>query len=188
MEQRSSLRFLLRKNNDPQDKIVDHEMMTHVFGSIASPSWSNYTLPKTAAHNVNNYGNDISTIVKRNLYVDDMPKSFPDVKTAGGIVNKEGALCLEGGLNLRKFTSNHNDLLRVIPNDLRKNGMKEKDLKLGNLTDDKAFGIKWNVKDDTLGFIIKMNNKPATRRGILAALSSVYDPFDLGALFLLKGR
>ena len=95
---------------------------------------------------------------------------------------------MEGGLNLRKFTRNHIDLLRVIPNDLRKNGMKEKDLKLGNLTDDKAFGIKWNVKDDTLGVIIKMNNKPATRRGILAALSSVYDPFDLGALFLLKGR
>ena len=95
---------------------------------------------------------------------------------------------MEGGLNLRKFTRNHIDLLRVIPNDLRKNGMKEKNLKLGNLTDDKAFGIKWNVKDDTLGFIIKMNNKPATRRGILAALSSVYDPFDLGALFLLKGR
>ena len=163
-------------------------MMTHVFGSIASPSWSNYTLPKTAAHNVNIYGNDISTIVKRNLYIDDMPKSFPDVKTAGGIVNKEGALCLQGGLNLRKFTNNHNDLLRVIPNDLRKNGMKEKDLKLGNLTDDKALGAKWNVKDDTLGFIIKMNNKPGTRRGILAALSSIYDPFDLGALFLLKGR
>ena len=95
---------------------------------------------------------------------------------------------MEGGLNLRKFTRNHIDLLRVIPNDLRKNGMKEKDLKLGNLTDDKALGVKWNVKDDTLGFIIKMNNKPATRRGILAALSSIYDPFDLGALFLLKGR
>ena len=95
---------------------------------------------------------------------------------------------MEGGLNLRKFTRNHIDLLRVIPNDLRKNGMKEKDLKLGNLTDDKALGAKWNVKDDTLGFIIKMNNKPGTRRGILAALSSIYDPFDLGALFLLKRR
>ena len=160
----------------------------HVFGGIISPSLSNYMLKKTAVHNVNNYGNDISTIVKRNFYVDDMPKSFPDVKTAGGMVNKEGALWMEGGLNLRKFTRNHIDLLRVIPNDLRKNGMKEKDLKLGNLTDDKALGAKWNVKDDTLGFIIKMNNKPGTRRGILAALSSIYDPFDLGALFLLKGR
>ena len=40
--------------------------------------------------------------------------------------------------------------------------MKDKDLKLGNLTNNKVLGVKWNVKDDTLGFIIKMNNKLAT--------------------------
>ena len=43
-------------------------------------------------------------------------------------------------------------------------------------------------KDDTLGFIVKMNNKPATRQGLLAALGSIYDPLGLGAPFLLKGR
>ena len=40
--------------------------------------------------------------------------------------------------------------------------MKNKDLKLGNLTHEKALGVNWNVKDDTLGFIIKRNNKLAT--------------------------
>ena len=30
VEHRSSFRLLLRKNNDPQNKIVDHEMMTRV--------------------------------------------------------------------------------------------------------------------------------------------------------------
>ena len=40
----------------------------------------------------------------------------------------------------------------------------------------------------TLGFIIKMDDKPATRRELLAALSSIYDPLGLGAPFLLKGR
>ena len=40
--------------------------------------------------------------------------------------------------------------------------MKDKDLNLANLTDDKALGLRWNIKDDTLGFITKMNNKPAT--------------------------
>ena len=54
--------------------------------------------------------------------------------------------------------------------------MKDKDLKLGILTDDKALGVKWNIKDDTIGFMIKMNNKPATRRGLLTALSGIYDP------------
>ena len=56
--------------------------------------------------------------------------SFPDVKRAGDTVNKVRALYLEGGFNLRKFTSNGVDLLRVIPNDIRKDGMKDKGLKL----------------------------------------------------------
>ena len=117
-----------------------------------------------------------------------MLKSFPDGKTAGDMVKKMKALWLEGGLNLRKFTSNDVDQLRFIPNDRRKDGMKDKDLKLGNLTDDKALVVKWNVKDDALGFIVKMNNKPATRRGLLAILNSIYDRLDLSGPFLLKGR
>ena len=137
-------------------------MMANVFGGISSPSSSNYTLKKTAVNNVNKNGNEVSTIVKRNFYVEQMLKSFPDVETAGDIVKKVGALCLEGGFHLRKFTSNNVDLVRVIPNDIRKDGMKDKDLKLRNLTDDKALGVKWNVQDDTLGFIVKMNSKLAT--------------------------
>ena len=146
VEQGSFLQLLWWKNSDRQNEVVDHEMTSHVFGGISSLSCCNYPLKKTAADNVSKYGNKVSTIVKRNVYVDDMLKSFPDVKTAGDMVKKVRALCLEGGFNLRKFTSNDVDLLRVIPNDLRKNGMKEKDLKLGNLNVD----LKSNVKDDTL--------------------------------------
>ena len=107
-------------------------LRAHLFGDISFPSCSNYVIKENAADNVNKYGNEASTIVKRNLYVEDMLKSFPDVKTAGDMVNKVRAMCLEGGFNLRKFTSNDVDLLKVIPNDLRKDGMKDKDLKLGN--------------------------------------------------------
>ena len=87
-----------------------------------------------------------------------MFKSFPDVKTAGDMVNRVITL----HRRWRKFTSSNVDLIKVITNDLREDGMKDKDLKLGNLTDNKALEVKWNVKDDTLGFIIKMNNKTAT--------------------------
>ena len=45
------------------------------------------------------------------------------------------ALWLEDGFNLRKFTSNDVDLLKVTPNDLRKDGMKDRDMKPGNFTD-----------------------------------------------------
>ena len=93
VEQRSFLRFLWWKNSHPPNEVVDHEMTAHVFGGISSLSCSNYTLRKTAADNVNKYGNEPSTIVKRNFYVDNMLKSFPDVKTAGNMVNYVTALC-----------------------------------------------------------------------------------------------
>ena len=181
VKKRSFLRFLWWKYSDPQNEVVDHEMTAHVFGGVFSPSCSNYALQKTAAENIKKYGNEASPIAKKNFYVDDMLKSSPDVKTAGNMVNKVRALCLEGGFSLRKFTSNGVDVLKVIPNDFRTDALKDKDLKLGNFTDDKALGVKWNIKDDTLGFIIKMNDKPATRRGLLAGLSSIYDPLGLGA-------
>ena len=91
-----------------------------------------------------------------------MLKSFLDVKTAGNMVKKVRPLCLEGGLNFKKFTRNGVDLLRVIRNYLRKDEMKDKDLKLRTLIDNKALGVKCNVEDDTLGSIVKINYKPAT--------------------------
>ena len=78
--------------------------------------------------------------------------------------------------------------MKSIPGEHRKNAVKDKDLNLGILPEDKALGMKWNIQEDTLGFIIKMDDKPTTRRGLLAALSSGYDPLGLGAPFLLKGR
>ena len=70
------------------------------------------------------------------FYIGDMLKSTPDVKTAGDMVNKVRVLCLVGGFSLRKFTRIDIDLLRVIPNDLKKDGMKDKDLNLGNLNNE----------------------------------------------------
>ena len=66
--------------------------------------------------------------------------------------------------------------------------MKDKDLNLGILPEDKALEVKWNIQEDILGFIIKIYDKPTNRRGLLAALSSVYDLLGLGAPFLLKCR
>ena len=66
--------------------------------------------------------------------------------------------------------------------------MKDKDLNLGILPEDKVIGVKWNIEEDTLGFIIKMDDKPASLRGLLAALSSVYDPLVLAAPLLLNDK
>ena len=186
--QRCFLRFLWWKDSDSNKVVIDHEMTAHVFGGISSLSCPNYALKKTPAGNTKKYGEDVSSILRRDFYVHDMLKSFPSSKIAADMIYKVKSLCNEGGFNLTKFSSNHIEILKSIPDECRKDGVKDKDLNLGILPEDKALGVKWNIQEDTLEFMIKMDDKPATRCGLLAALSSVYDPLGLGAPFLLKGR
>ena len=80
------LRFLWWKDSDSSKVIVDHEMTAHVFDGISSPSCSNYALKKTAADNIKKYGEDVSSLLRRNFYVDDMLKSFPSTKISQIIV------------------------------------------------------------------------------------------------------
>ena len=42
--------------------------------------------------------------------------------------------------------------------------------------------------NDTLAFKVNLKEKPLTRRGVLSALSSAYDPHDFGEPFPLKGK
>ena len=123
----------------------------------------------------------------RNINVDDMLKSFSSVEEGIRITGKVKELCKEGGFNLKKFSSNSLDVMKTIQDKDRKDSVKEKDLAIGVLAENKALGVRWNVGEDTLGFQIKISDKPVTRRGLLANLSIVYDSLGLGAPFLLKG-
>ena len=58
----------------------------------------------------------------------------------------------------------------------------------GSLPIELALGVQWNVETDTLGFKVKLKDQPATRRGILASISALYDPLGLASPFLLNGK
>lgn len=51
-----------------------------------------------------------------------------------------------------------------------------------------VLGVKWNVEADTLSFSIVLKEKPATHRGILATVASVYDPIGFLSLYILTGK
>ena len=134
------------------------------------------------------YGNDVTTILERNFYIDDMLKGFPTAEEAITVIQQVKDLCSNGGFNLRKFISNNTTVLKSIPDDSRRTAVKDEELALGCLSEDKALGVKWNTEKDTLGFTIKLVEKPLTRRGLLSMLSNAYDALWLGAPLMLKGR
>ena len=46
----------------------------------------------------------------------------------------------------------------------------------------------WFVEADQFGFKVFIKDRPCTRRGILSAVSSLYDPLGMAAPFILPAK
>ena len=69
----------------------------------------------------------------RNIFnVDDLLKSVDDLKTAMILVKNVVDMCKSGEFNQTKFISENRELLKSIPADQRRNGVKNADL-IGDL-------------------------------------------------------
>ena len=113
--QRCFLQFLWWKGSSSSKVIVDLEMTAYVFGGISLPSCSKFAPKKTAADNVRKYGEEVSSILRRNFHVDNMLESFARTKIAVDMIHEVKSLCKEGSFNLTKFSSNHIEVLKSIP-------------------------------------------------------------------------
>ena len=91
-------------------------------------------------------------------------------------------------LTLPNLRAIKREVLLAIPEEKRRKGVKNEDLMAGDIPEEKALGIHWNVDEDVLMFKIKSMQKPSTRRGLLSVLSSIYDPLGIASPFILHGR
>ena len=168
-----------------QKNPIDHEMCAHFFGGVSCEACSNYALKETAKENEKKYGTETARTLRENLYVDDLLKFVNSEDDAVKLIQNVRSMCNERGFNLTKFVSNAKEVLHLIAETFRRNGVKDKVLGYP-LPDEQVLGIFWNVEVDTLGFKIAIKEKVLTRRGMLTTLSSIYDPLGLGAPILLK--
>lgn len=76
----------------------------------------------------------------------------------------------------------------AIPEAKRAKELKNLDLNKHDLPDERTFGIRWCLQTDASGFKTDLKPNPATQRGILSVVSSVFDPLDLAASFVLPAK
>ena len=96
--------------------------------------------------------------------------------------------CAKGGFRLTKFCSNSRVVLQSIPEEERSKELKNLDLQHERLPLERALGVYWNIESDDFEFRVTLNSKPATRRGVLSVVSSVYDPLGFVAPFILPAK
>ncbi|KAG7496410.1 hypothetical protein JOB18_018512 [Solea senegalensis] len=96
---------------------------------------------------------------------------------------------IEGGnLHLHKFVSNNREVLESVPDSERASGVHDVNFSQEDLPIQTVLGVKWNVSNDTFSFSVTLDEKRATRRGILSTVASVFDPLGFLAPFLLLGK
>ena len=183
---RDFLRFLWLPVNNLDTEPEEFQMTVHLFGAKSSPTCANFALQKTAIDNADEFDEDVAETIKRNFYVDDCLKSALNDDMAIKLAADLRDLLQRGGFRLTKWVANSPKVLASIPEIDRAGSVK--DLCLEQLTLERALGVQWDVRLDQFGFKIKMKPKPATRRGVLSVVSSVYDPLGFVAPFVLVAK
>ena len=184
--QRDVLRFLWWPDGNLDQAPTTYRMTAHLFGGTWSPSVCCFALRQTAIEFAHQYGEEAARTVNRNFYVDDCLKSVDNVQQGQRLVQNLRGLVSEGGFHLTKWTSNDPELLKDIP---RQDCSKaQSEAVPGATLEEHALGVHWSVREDRLGYAVRVPTRPITKRGILSTLSSVFDPLGLVSPFVLHAR
>ncbi len=186
-EHRDYLRFLWWEQGDYDTAPLEYRMKVHLFGAASSPGCANFGL-KFLAESHKDELPEAAKFIQRNFYVDDGLQSCKEEKEAISLVKQTQELCKRGGLHLHKFISNSREVLDAIPKSERAPCIRDVDLFHDNLPTERALGIQWNVEADTFTLRNQPMEQTPTRRGILSAIASIYDPLGFVAPFLLTGK
>ncbi|XP_068742033.1 uncharacterized protein [Montipora capricornis] len=187
-EDQNFFRFLWWSNGDLTQEPQEHCMTVHLFGAGSSPGCSNFALKRTAEDGEREFGARAAEELKKNFYVDDALKSVPTEKDAIDLIQAVKGMCAKGGFNITKFVSNSREVMMSVPPEDRAKEIKGLDLSIDKLPMEIALGVHWCIESDAFKFRIELKDKPCTRRGILATISTIFDPLGLIAPVVLVGK
>ncbi|XP_077393414.1 uncharacterized protein LOC144030741 [Festucalex cinctus] len=184
---RNFLRFLWWKKGDLNSPPSEFRMKVHLFGAASSPGCANFGLKHLAKENSDHYPRG-SQFIMRDFYVDDGLASIESTEEAIQLAREARKLCSMSGLRLHKFVSNDRDVLESIPPSERAVNVTNMDLSFDSLPLERVLGIQWDVESDCFQFCISLKDQPATRRGILSTVASLFDPLGFVAPVLLQAK
>lgn len=172
-EQRVLQRILWRFA--PNDPIEIYNLNTVTYGT-ASASY-------LAIRSLIQLGNDIektlpkiSEIIKRDFYVDDLLSGSDSIESARKICTQLSDTLKTGCFKLRKWISNHSEVLSDIPTADVHPGL----LHIGDSESSRTLGLTWFFQTDHFMFKISgLSNLKTTKRQMLSEIAQIFDPLGL---------
>ena len=144
---------------------------------------------RPALDNRQKFSNECIETTVQNFYVDDVDDLLVLVNTEPEAITlaeelKKIMKC--GGFNLTKFFSNSKKVITALPKSAL--AKPDLDLCLDPLPTERALGVRWNIEKDAFVFSTRKKEVPATKRGILKLVSSIFDPLGFLAPFIVQAK
>jgi hypothetical protein len=184
-EDRSALRFLWRPPGNRNPPTI-YEMQRQIFGSISSP----FICSQVLRHVADLYREEFPEAAQRiytNFYVDNLLDSFYTEEEAIQAVKDSTALLKKGGFHLNQWLSSSRQVLALVPECDR--NQPRLNLDLDDLPTERTLGVLYDSESDHFIFDVKCNVEANTKRQILSAVSTLFDPLGfLSPIVLLAKR
>ncbi len=171
---------------NPEDPLEDYRLLTVTYGTACAPNLSTRCLQQLAS-DVEMTLPMASKVLKQDAYVDDIMSGGQSVAEVKELYKQLTDAVGTAGMELRKWTSNHPDILKAIPEELRETKP------LGFEDDDqlvKALGVQWSPLVDEFTFKsvdFKFEGK-VTKRNLYSDLSRVFDPLGFVSCVTIRGK
>lgn len=168
--------------DDPKKPIRDYCLTTATFGTAYASHSSIRALQQVAIDEKTKFPIG-SKIVSNDFYVDNLMSGADTIDEAISNIKEVDECLKKGQFPLRQWASNDISILQNIE-DRNDNFIINFDTSI------KTLGLNWNRIDDCYNYDIKLKEKyeELTKRELLAAIASIFDPIGWLAPVILKGK
>ncbi|XP_055622405.1 uncharacterized protein LOC129765971 [Toxorhynchites rutilus septentrionalis] len=184
-EDRHAQRILWRDDPNQEPKVYLMDVAT--FGATCSPCTAQYIKNVNATEHEQDFPAAADAIIRKH-YVDDYLDSADSVEEAVRLAQDVSYVHSRGGFHLRKWLSNSKDVLKRVG---ERNPGSEKCLLLDKASStERVLGMYWRPEQDVFTYTYSVGQEEAhpTKRQILRAVMSLFDPLGLLSHFLVFGK
>ena len=166
-EDRDFTRFLWLENpHNPQSELITYRFSSVLFGATSSP----FLLQATLDYHLNQSSSPYKELLSRSFYVDNLQSTTGSESELLSIYQSANSELNDANMPLREWSTNNPTLKSQIQSDMI--GAQSTEVNL--------LGLKWDTINDHLRLNeVSFSNQVLTKRKLLSAISSVFDPLGL---------
>ncbi|CAA9998760.1 unnamed protein product [Nesidiocoris tenuis] len=184
-KERDLLRILWRPH--PELPIQDFRMNTVTYGTASAPFLANRVIRTISEVNKAQYPL-ASDILANRTYVDDCHGGGSSIESALEARSQMIDSLSSAKFELRKWASNHPDLLKGLPTDHLLPLNESVDFRIDDEKSLKILGLSWNPTSDSFHFAVSPIPEIRTKRELASQIGRVFDPLGWIMPVAVKAR